>query len=66
MAETLKIKGMSCAHCAKAVEKALKEIPGVLSVQVDLGKGTASVETQTPLDRGLVRQKIEKAGYELL
>lgn len=66
MQETLHIKGMSCGHCVKAVEKALKEIPGVQHVQVDLATGTATVETAGALDRQAVRQKIEKAGYELV
>lgn len=66
MTETLHIKGMSCGHCVKAVEMALKEIPGVHHVQVDLATGTATVETASALDRETVRRKIEKAGYELV
>lgn len=66
MKETVRIKGMSCGHCVKAVEKALREIPGVEKVQVDLASGTATVETSGPLDMVEVRRKIEKAGYELI
>jgi len=40
---TLKIGGMSCGHCSAAVEKALKAIPGVHEVTVDLGKATATI-----------------------
>lgn len=66
MMETLRIKGMSCGHCVKAVEKALGEVPGVQKVEVDLASGTATVNASGPLDMTLVRQKIEKAGYELV
>lgn len=66
MTQTLKIKGMSCGHCAKAVEKALGELPEVQRVQVDLAAGTATVESSAALDMELVRQKIHKAGYELI
>jgi len=65
MKETLRIKGMSCGHCVKAVEKALGEVPGVERVLVDLGSGTATVEASGPLDMAEVRRKIEKAGYEI-
>ncbi len=66
MKETLRIKGMSCGHCVKAVEKALSEVPGVEKVQVDLAAGTATVDAAGPLDMEAVRRKIEKAGYELV
>ncbi len=63
--EKIVIKGMSCAHCVKAVEKALSEIEGVTQVRVDLSAGVASVESEKPLDMAVVKEKIEKAGYQL-
>ncbi|MBC7360620.1 MAG: heavy-metal-associated domain-containing protein [Desulfacinum sp.] len=63
--ETFKVKGMSCGHCVKAVEKALGEIPGVTGVRVDLASGQVSVEASGPVDRTMIKEKIEKAGYEL-
>jgi copper chaperone len=63
--ETFKVKGMSCGHCVKAVEKALGEIAGVTGVQVDLASGQVSVEASGPVDRTVIKEKIEKAGYEL-
>lgn len=62
----LHIKGMSCGHCVKTVEKALGEVPGVEKVQVDLASATATVDASGPLDMEAVRQRIEKAGYELV
>lgn len=38
-----KVKGMSCNHCKASVEKAIRNIPGVTDVDVDLPKGMAHV-----------------------
>ncbi len=63
--KTVKIKGMSCQHCVKAVKKALEEIEGVSGVTVDLEKGEAAFNEKTPVDRQTLSDKIKKAGYEL-
>lgn len=63
--KTVKIKGMSCQHCVKAVKKALEDIDGISNVTVDLGKGEASYEENSPVDAGVIKDKIKKAGYEL-
>ena len=39
----LKIEGMTCGHCKAAVENALKAVPGVTSVTVELEKKEAIV-----------------------
>ena len=44
MTTELKITGMSCGHCVKAVEKALSAVPGVEAAQVDLAQGRATVQ----------------------
>lgn len=44
MKTELKIEGMSCGHCVKAVETALKAVDGVKSVHVSLEEGKATVE----------------------
>lgn len=62
---TIKVKGMSCEHCVKAVVKALSEIEGVANVKVDLSKGEASFEESKPIDENVLRERIQKAGYEL-
>ncbi len=63
--KTVKIKGMSCQHCAMAVTKTLSEIDGITNVQVDLAKGEATFDEMKPVDLGLLRERIKKAGYEL-
>jgi len=42
--KTLKIEGMKCEKCQAKVDGALRAVPGVTSVDVDLGKGKAKVE----------------------
>ena len=46
MTTELNITGMSCGHCVKAVEGALKAVPGVEGVRVSLESGRATVEGQ--------------------
>lgn len=59
------IKGMSCNHCVMAVKKVLGEIEGVKDVKVDLSTGEASFEETRPVDMKAIREKIEKAGYQI-
>ena len=39
-----KVEGMMCNHCRANVEKALQQLEGITSVEVDLTAGTATVE----------------------
>ncbi len=41
---TLRITGMTCGHCVKHVEDALRGVAGVSTVRVDLGAGEAQIE----------------------
>lgn len=63
--KTIKIKGMSCQHCVKAVAKALGEIEGVKDVKVDLSRGEAAFEEVKPVDMEVLRESIKKAGYQV-
>ena len=38
----LKVEGMSCEHCAKAVTNAIADIAGTADVKVDLKSSSAS------------------------
>jgi copper chaperone CopZ len=39
----LKVDGMTCGSCVASVTQALKRVPGVQDVEVDLGSGIARV-----------------------
>ncbi|HPL62532.1 MAG TPA: heavy metal-associated domain-containing protein [Syntrophales bacterium] len=62
----IKIKGMSCRHCAAAVKKALSEIDGVRNVNIDLLSNEASFEEEKPVDPALIEKAVHKAGYEVV
>jgi copper chaperone len=40
----LKVGGMTCTHCVRAVTRALERVDGVQSVAVELETGRATVE----------------------
>ena len=62
----IQIKGMSCNHCVAAVTKALDGIDGIRNAKVDLSKGEAMFEEEKPIDTNIVKEKIKKAGYEVV
>ena len=64
--KTIKINGMSCDHCVMAVTKALNEIDGIENVRVDLKKGEANFEEKASVDMSLIKEKIEKAGFQVV
>lgn len=67
MNETLKVEGMSCAHCVNAVESSVGGLQGVSSVKVDLEKGEVAVafdNSQTSLDK--IQETIEDQGYDVV
>lgn len=59
---TLKIEGMHCASCQAPIERALKEVPGVAVINVNLADREVYVEG-TASDDGLVAA-VAAAGYE--
>ncbi len=63
----LKIGGMTCAICTKAIQNALSELDGVLDVDVNLGTEKASVTYNRALT-SLTEMKhaIEEVGYQYL
>jgi copper chaperone len=63
----LKVEGMSCEHCVKAVTKAACSLAGVKKAEVDLKGGTVALEydsAKTTLDE--VKAAIVDQGYEVV
>ena len=56
------ISGMTCASCVAQVEKAVRAVPGVSDVSVNLATEKASVRGTAPIDAVLAA--VRKAGYE--
>ena len=60
---TLNIGDMTCASCVSRVEKALKQVPGVLAASVNLATETAEVRLLAGTGLETLMAAIEKAGY---
>ncbi|MBU3181208.1 heavy metal translocating P-type ATPase [Clostridium psychrophilum] len=65
--KTLNIEGMSCASCAKAIERVSKKLPGVEVASVNL----ATEKLKIVYDDSLIKlpdiqNAVEKAGYKIL
>ena len=64
MKKKISIEGMSCGHCVKHVEEALKEI-GADSIIVSLEKKSAEAEVGSTPDEK-IKAAIEDAGYDVV
>ena len=62
MTRTIKIGGMSCAHCAARVEKALNALPGI-TAKVDLAAKSATIADEANTDDAIIARAVEDAGY---
>jgi P-type Cu+ transporter len=64
---TIPVQGMHCAGCVATIERALRNVPGVLEAQVNLATEQATV-TYVPASVAVsaLRQAIARAGYEPL
>lgn len=63
----LRVDGMSCEHCVKAIKNAVGSLPGVADVSVDLNAKTVRVNydpARSPLDR--IKLEIEEQGYDVV
>jgi len=65
MKKILKVEGMSCGHCEKAVKNAIGALEGVSAVSVDLSTKKVEVEGQNLTDT-LIKDAVEDAGYEVV
>jgi copper ion binding protein len=59
----IKVNGMTCEHCVKAVSEALSSQGGVDKVKVDLKKGLATVKHEAGVDVQALKNAIVEAGF---
>jgi Cu+-exporting ATPase len=59
------VGGMTCASCVARVEEALKSVPGVVSVAVNLASERATVEYLEGIPYTDLKKAVDEAGYEL-
>ncbi len=61
---TILIDGMSCMHCAMRVKKAIEALPGISSLNVEVGKAELQFdESQT--SKAAIEAAVIKAGYKI-
>lgn len=63
---TLKVEGMTCGNCVKAVEGSLNKMPGVNSANVNLELGSVDIDYDTSVV-GLrkITEVIEDQGFDV-
>lgn len=63
MITSLHVTGMTCQNCVKHVGDALREVPGVTAVEVDLTTGRAKVVHALDASLAAMVAAITEAGY---
>ncbi|GAB6157432.1 copper chaperone CopZ [Desulfotomaculum varum] len=68
MAETviLKVEGMSCQHCKRAVENAVQKIPGILAVEAVPEEKTVKITHDGSNPLAAVKEAITEEGYQVV
>ncbi len=59
----MRVPGMSCVHCTRAVEREIASLAGVEAVHGDLETKLVTV-SGSGIDEEALRAAIERAGYE--
>jgi Cu+-exporting ATPase len=64
----LPVRGMTCAACVGAVERALRAVPGVAAAHVNLAteEATVGLDPAAPAETEVLRRAVSGAGYEAL
>ena len=63
--KVLKISGMHCEHCVKAVTEAINKVDGA-SAKVNLSENEAVVSYDRELDEEQLRRIVKDAGYRVV
>ena len=61
------VEGMVCAFCAQGIEKRMNNIPGVVSVEVDLKTKVVLIQTDsaTKISDAQLTAAVKEAGYNI-
>ena len=63
--KVLKVSGMHCEHCVKAVTEAINKVDGA-SAKVDLSQNEAVVSYDRELDEEELKRMVKDAGYRVV
>jgi copper chaperone len=61
----IRVSGMSCEHCARAVRAEIGRLPGVTDVAVDVASGEVRIVAEPVPDDAALRAAVDAAGYEM-
>lgn len=62
--QTFNVKGMTCAHCERAVTQSIQARDANATVEVDLETGVVRVDGS--LEEAAIRAAIEEEGYQVV
>ena len=62
----LTVEGMHCQKCVARITDALKKIPDVKKVNIDLEKKAVAVISKAQLDLSIVKEAIEALGFKVV
>ena len=64
---TLKVQGMTCQHCVKAIEKSVGKLARVTEVAVNLANAQVDVHfDERQSDEAAIKAVIQEEGYEVV
>lgn len=65
--QQIKVGGMTCSACAKAIERAVGKVPGVSEASVNYATEKLQVSfDETQAEQAAIEAAVKKAGYEVL
>ncbi len=59
----IKVTGMTCGHCQRSVESAIRGLDGVSDIQIDLKTGQATIIGDVSDEK--IAAAVEEAGYSV-
>ncbi len=62
----IKIQGMTCEHCVRAVTKALSGVDGVTNVRVSLENHEAVFDSSGDVDMEKIKNAVAEEGYKVV
>lgn len=58
------VTGMTCNHCAHAIQEEVSAVPGVTGVDVSLDSGRMEVKSEAPVDFDRILEAVYEAGEQ--
>ncbi len=63
---TLKLEGMTCDHCARAVDEAVRRVPGVVESATEHPYGTIRIVAEAAVDGSTLAAAVASKGFSVL